>query len=314
MSATNWSDRPAFTSTAAAFQPAISHNPKNKSWKIKPLLVGKYSKFTWALVLLYIYTSYNSCHVEYAEALIPVQRQQYVAAIKTQPIKAKAQPAANHHKTIYFTFDDGPNLGTSNVLNILNREQIPATFFLVGAHVFGSRKQLDIYQKLLADSLVETANHSFYHAKNKYKKFYQSPAQVLADFQLMRDSVKIKNHLARTPGRNVWRTSRLSFDINQQSVIAADLLKANNYTLIGWDVEWKVNAKKQLDKTPEALIQEIDEFFKTHQTKTSDHLVILMHDQNFLDNNNLQALEDFISAIKKTGTYRFERVSKYPGV
>src|SRR5262245_3055393 len=41
-------------------------------------------------------------------------------------------------KKIYLTFDDGPNKGTRKVLHIVQQEQVPVTFFIVGEHVFAS--------------------------------------------------------------------------------------------------------------------------------------------------------------------------------
>ena len=50
-----------------------------------------------------------------------------VVAIKT-PVKKKK-------KTIYLTFDDGPDRGTKIVYNILKEQEIPATMFLICEHV-----------------------------------------------------------------------------------------------------------------------------------------------------------------------------------
>jgi peptidoglycan/xylan/chitin deacetylase (PgdA/CDA1 family) len=41
-----------------------------------------------------------------------------------------------HRKSIYLTFDDGPNpWATESILEVLTRESVPATFFMVGRHV-----------------------------------------------------------------------------------------------------------------------------------------------------------------------------------
>jgi peptidoglycan/xylan/chitin deacetylase (PgdA/CDA1 family) len=37
-------------------------------------------------------------------------------------------------RIVYLTFDDGPLNGTSNVLDVLASENVPATMFMVGAH------------------------------------------------------------------------------------------------------------------------------------------------------------------------------------
>src|ERR1044071_7872517 len=52
-----------------------------------------------------------------------------------------AAPVKKKKKKIYLTFDDGPNKGTQNVLDIVKDEEVPVTFFIVGEHVYASTKQ-----------------------------------------------------------------------------------------------------------------------------------------------------------------------------
>lgn len=40
-------------------------------------------------------------------------------------------------RTIYLTLDDGPLNGTSNMLDVLQAEQLPATLLMVGIYVAG---------------------------------------------------------------------------------------------------------------------------------------------------------------------------------
>ena len=60
-------------------------------------------------------------------------------------------PVKKKKKKIYLTFDDGPNKGTRNVLDIVKDEKIPVTFFIVGEHVYAS-----INQNITWDSLQTT--------------------------------------------------------------------------------------------------------------------------------------------------------------
>lgn len=119
-------------------------------------------------------------------------------------------PVKKKKKKIYLTFDDGPNKGTKNVLDIVNDEKIPVTFFIVGEHVFASVNQNNIWDSLRIAEQIEICNHSYTHAHNKYDKFYQSPDSVVADFQLAHDSLDLKNNIVRTPGRNTWRIDSLT--------------------------------------------------------------------------------------------------------
>lgn len=49
-----------------------------------------------------------------------------------------ALPAHGADRTIYLTFDDGPLNGTSNILDVLEAAQVPATLFMVGMHAEAS--------------------------------------------------------------------------------------------------------------------------------------------------------------------------------
>jgi peptidoglycan/xylan/chitin deacetylase (PgdA/CDA1 family) len=69
-------------------------------------------------------------------------------------------------KKIYLTFDDGPNKGTRNVMSIVEQEQVPVTFFVIGEHTDASKVQRVLWDSLqvLDDSLVQLCNHSYTHA------------------------------------------------------------------------------------------------------------------------------------------------------
>src|SRR5262245_3191301 len=58
----------------------------------------------------------------------------------SKPVTKEVAPVADtkpkkKKKKIYLTFDDGPNKGTRNVLDIVQQEDVPVTFFIVGQHV-----------------------------------------------------------------------------------------------------------------------------------------------------------------------------------
>lgn len=68
--------------------------------------------------------------------------------------------AAPQQKLVALTFDDGPRPGiTEQILDILTREQVPATFFVIGRHAAASP---DLVMRL-AQAGMEIGNHSFSH-------------------------------------------------------------------------------------------------------------------------------------------------------
>nr|WP_246272745.1 polysaccharide deacetylase family protein [Phyllobacterium pellucidum] len=71
-------------------------------------------------------------------------------------------------KTIYLTFDDGPLNGTSNILNVLDAEQVPAALFMVGLHAEASKERQALVAKAKSLPFVTIGNHSYSHAYNHY--------------------------------------------------------------------------------------------------------------------------------------------------
>ena len=139
-----------------------------------------------------------------------------LVAIKT-PVKKKK-------KTIYLTFDDGPDRTTKIVYNILKEEEIPATMFLIGEHVYDSRMQQNMFDSLKACNYFELANFSYSHAlKNRFNTFYSLPDSVVQDFTRSADSLRFTTSIVRTPGRNIWRTATVNSMDLKACVTAADI-------------------------------------------------------------------------------------------
>ncbi|WP_292010578.1 polysaccharide deacetylase family protein [Chryseobacterium sp.] len=217
-------------------------------------------------------------------------------------------------RVIYLTFDDGPNRGTENLLKILHKRNVCATAFVVGKHAYMSKKQKEDMELLRKDSLIELANHSFSHAHSKYAKFYNNPKLVVKDFDAAKDSLKLYDKIARTPGRNIWRLNNLTFTDIKASTTAANSLKKAGYKIVGWDLEWRPTSKMTLKGNHEAMIKKIDSVFLNDKEKTSRHLVFLTHDQYLTDTDSINELDMFIEKLQKTNKFVFRTISKYPKI
>lgn len=222
--------------------------------------------------------------------------------------------AIKKKKTIYLTFDDGPNKGTKNVLDIINDEQIPVTLFVIGEHVYGSRLQAAVYDSVKKSAYIELANHSYTHAHNKFSKFYSVPEVVVNDFKRCADSLSLSSNIVRTPGRNIWRLNDIKQTDNHLSKAAADSLQKNGYTVMGWDLEWHFNDQLQAIQTTEQLAKQIDSMFTHNRTKTTDHLVLLAHDQVYSNSKDSASLRKLVSKLKEKGEYDFAFINRYPGI
>lgn len=227
----------------------------------------------------------------------------------------KADSPKKKKKTIYLTFDDGPNKGTKNMMDIIKEEDIPVTLFIVGQHVYGSKEQTAVFDSIISCNLFEVANHSFTHAfGNKYAKFYQVPDSALKDFKRCADSLRLQTNIIRTPGRNIWRTRSVSCTDITSSAATADSLFANGYTITGWDLEWHFDEKLKLKNTSDEMVLQVDSMFTNAKTKTPDQLVLLAHDQVYCKANDSAELHQFIKKLKAKNEYNFETIGKYPGI
>jgi peptidoglycan-N-acetylglucosamine deacetylase len=234
---------------------------------------------------------------------------------KNLPSKPLAKKPVKKKKKIYLTFDDGPNKGTKNVLDIVQQENVPATFFIVGEHVFASKEQARTWDSLQHAINIEICNHSYTHAHNRYEKFYQEPDSVVNDMERTKDELLPENNIVRAPGRNSWRIDSLQFTDIKKSRAAMDSLQNAGFVVMGWDLEWHYDPKTLVVKnTADELLNQVDSIFIKGKTKTTDHLVLLAHDQVYQNADDSTQLRQFVQKLKLKDDYELSLVSSYPGV
>ncbi len=266
------------------------------------------------LRITFIVFAFSACNYHKTETTAPVSNIQFSLPDSTTKTAPAVLPA-KQKKTIYLTFDDGPNKGTGKVMHIIEEEQVPVTFFIVGQHVYGTAEQTATLDSLASNKYFEIANHSYTHAfKNKFAKFYTLPDNVIKDFIRCADSLHLTKNIVRLPGRNIWRTANISSTDIKQTALAADSLYKNGFTEVGWDLEWHFDSKLKLQSTSDEMVNLVDTLFAKSKMKTPGHLIILAHDQVFEDAADSGELHQFIDKLKAKNEYNFEVVSKYPGL
>ncbi len=230
--------------------------------------------------------------------------------VKSAP-KLMVDSLAQH---IYLSFDDGPLPGTSNCIDICVKENVPATFFEVGLHQSRSAYGQKLYNRVLANkNLFALCNHSYSHALGKYLDFYHQPDSALVDFIKAKGILKPDNNIARLPGNNAWNTQ----DAKRASGLVRPLvhkLDSAGFNIIGWDLQWQFNRYGKPVQSPEVIALLVDSLFANQQTKTKNHLVILMHDHMFRTAEDSLKLEKMIALLKMRPHYRFDKLTSYPGL
>ncbi len=127
---------------------------------------------------------------------------------------------ADGGKVIYLTFDDGPSdRVTPKILDVLKKEGVPATFFIVGAQA-KNRKEVLKREHSEGHTL---AVHSYSH---KYSEIYSSPAALLKDIEKCNETICSVtgefSHFYRFPGGSFTVSPQLLRAVAERGYISVD--------------------------------------------------------------------------------------------
>ncbi|WP_052421680.1 polysaccharide deacetylase [Paenibacillus sp. FSL P4-0081] len=217
---------------------------------------------------------------------------QYAAELKPkETVPAAPAPSAEPGKpgqTVYLTFDDGPSATTSQLLDILSKYEVQATFFMLGNNMNKYPSQV----KRIVKEDYGLGLHGMTHRK---EKFYASPAAALAEMSgdnaVLKKLTGATTTLIRPPyGSKPYFTKSFR-----------DKVLGQGYHLWDWNVDsndWRY--KEDSDKIYNTVMEQVHTLKKS---KTNP--VILMHDQKA----TLKVLPRLLEALKKDG-YTFQVITK----
>lgn len=206
--------------------------------------------------------------------------------VKTQPVLAAA-PARNEKKpsdkTVYLTFDDGPSGLTGEVLDILKKSEIKATFFVLGEQA-NSRPELI---RRINEEGHAIGNHTYNHEYNKlYSKFQEFWNQVKQTEETVRLITGNRPQLVRAPGGTAGKFDETYFR----------LLQEGGYRVFDWNVDSGDSKRRGVPA---------EEILKGATTPVnSNEVIVLMHDGTGHE-QTVKALPKIIEHYKKNG-YRFD--------
>lgn len=143
--------------------------------------------------------------------------------------------------TVYFTFDDGPNPTTTpDLLDLLAREQINATFFLIDRHITDATAP--IVRRMFAEGHA-VALHSASRAP-----MFMSPRQFARTLEAA------ANRIEQVGGRRPCRAFRPHAGWRSGSMYLG--LRTINYRLVGWGwMLWDWNWFRR--RTADAIVPRI---------------------------------------------------------
>lgn len=207
---------------------------------------------------------------------------------------------AQYQKTIALTFDDGPHPKyTEEVLAILEAEQVPATFFLIGESVVAHPN----IARSIVDRGFEIGNHSFTHSTEVQSSRNRLRNELIATDRVIRDATGRSPILFRPPMlENVDVGEFDGARIAEEELRWAEDL---GYVVVGANLDtqdWNVGVGEA-----DLILARIED-----RLPESGPIVLLMHEEAG-DGASLEALRAFIPEMKARG-YRFVFVSEYFGL
>ncbi len=190
-------------------------------------------------------------------------------------------------KQIALTFDDGPSFRYSmKVLDILKREKVKATFFIVGQKA----EEYPEILKMMADDGHELGNHTYYHSRITTL----SEAKLLAE--LKDTSLAIKKVTGkrvvffRPPFGDFTRDERITIEKAGYKMVLWSV-HADDFYHLGWGM-----------RTPKSIENRVIRFVTGGD-------IILAHDDS---EQIVEALPVIIETLKKEG-YSFVTMSELVG-
>lgn len=202
----------------------------------------------------------TDCMIKFINALILA-----AALLFSPPLSAASScinephPSDAEIKTICLTFDDGPTDSTTpKILDILRKEDIPATFFVIGRQI--SRRK-EILQRTFDDGHA-IGIHTYSH---EYKQIYASSSALLGDIRRCQKSIREilpewNSDLYRFPGGEAGLS---------ESLVSA--VKNAGYRICSW------NASVEDAVSPNASAEDLYNN-AVRSAGEKNHVILLLHD------------------------------------
>ncbi len=218
------------------------------------------------------------------------------ASSVAQTTATTAKPQRNSdEKVAYLTFDDGPSVNTEKILDILDRYDVKATFFVI------YHKKMESKYQAIVERGHTIALHSYTHS---YRKIYASEKAYFEDLEKIHDYVEkvtgVDSRIIRFPGGSSNTISNkyhkgimkdLKEDVTEKGFIYHD-----------WNVD--STDASGINRDPELLIEKVKTGIKKKKV-----INILMHDTGKSKVTTVEALPDIIEYVLSQG-YQIEPLTE----
>lgn len=192
-----------------------------------------------------------------------------------------AKAEASTQKTCYLTFDDGPSDNTLKIIEILNKYNIKATFFVIG-------KSKTEYMKNIVDSGNAIALHSYSH---DYSDIYSSESAYFKDLNLISDLVKTKTGVETKVIRFPGGSSNTIGHIPMKTL--CNSVESKGYSYFDWNCD--SGDTRSNNVSADQILQNIK-----NDVGSQKNLTVLMHDTS-AKTTTVEALPSVIEFLQSKG-------------
>lgn len=200
--------------------------------------------------------------------------------------------ASNGRKTVYLTIDDGPSENTQAVLDILDRYNAKATFFVVGHN--------PDYYSMIAEAFKRGHTIGMHTYSHNYAEVYASPENYFADLdaigQVVKEQIGFVPCFIRFPGGSSNEISAEYYGGIMSELAEAVQQRGYQY----WD--WNLSVGDGDDHSAEELVG-----YGTEPVDT-ENIVLLCHD-SATKATTVEALPAIIEHYQGLG-YSFEALDR----
>ncbi|MBW8783411.1 MAG: glycosyltransferase [Novosphingobium sp.] len=215
------------------------------------------------------------------------------------PTPYVVQRTGRRDKLVSLTFDDGPDpVWTPQILSILERFHVPATFFIIGENAVSNR---DLLRRIVRDG-DEIGNHTYTHPNLAEMPDAGVSLELNATQRLIEASTGRSTRLFRAPYFGDAEPT------TADELGPAEIAQDHGYTVVGLHVDaadWKRPGVQQIvDKT----VLEVE-----NPTTERSANIVLLHDGGGNRAQTVAALPAIITRLEQDG-YRFVPTAHLAGL
>ena len=191
---------------------------------------------------------------------------------------------SSERKVAYLTFDDGPSIYTTQLLDVLKAYDIPAIFFVLGNQLKYMPNADELLQRIVDDGHF-LALHTMTHDLNALYRLEKSSTQFIDEMFELRNEFKVRvgweTNLCRAPYGRKGHFKAAHY----QAVAEAGL----------YCVDWHIDSRDWEVQTADAIYAQVVKQLEDYPNQ--QEIVILMHEYQ----RTVDALPRIIELLKAKG-------------